>query len=180
MQSARKIENIALIGFMGTGKTTVGHALASLLHFQMIDTDEWIEKRAGLTISQIFEQHGEPTFRQYEREVVAQLGNRTRLVIASGGGLAANAANLASLKEHALVVCLWASPEAIWQRVRHQSHRPLLQDPNPLAKIIRLLAQREPFYRKADVLVNTELRSVRELALQIAHQFWVAGGRPLP
>src|SRR5437763_1440684 len=112
---------------MGTGKSSVGQALASLLHFQFIDTDDWIEARAGLSITEIFQRHGEPCFRQYESEAVAALGQQTRLVIATGGGLAAHGNNLALLKEHALVVCLWASPEAIWQRVRHQSHRPLLQ-----------------------------------------------------
>ena len=171
MQELRRLENIALIGFMGTGKTSVGHALAGLLRFQMLDSDELIEKQAGKRISDIFSQEGEPRFRQYEREVVIRLRHCRRTVIATGGGLAANAENLASLKSHALVVCLWASPDLIWERVRYQSHRPLLHDPDPLGKIARLLEGRSPFYRQADVLVNTERRSIREVALQIAHQF---------
>ncbi len=171
MQAPRQIENIALIGFMGTGKTSVGHALAHLLHFQMVDTDDLIEKQARQRISAIFHHHGEARFREYERKVVQQLEGRRRLVIATGGGLATNPENLASLRSHALIVCLWASPEVIWERVRHQRHRPLLEGPDPQAKIQRLLAEREPFYRQADVLIHTELRSVREVASHVAHQF---------
>jgi len=174
VQEVRHIENIALIGFMGTGKSSVAHVVASLLHFEMVDTDEMIERRAGRTIADIFRTEGEPRFRQYERELLSELGRLRRTVIATGGGLAANRDNLASLKTHALVACLWACPEAIWERVRHQSHRPLLQDPQPLAKIQRLLAEREPFYRQADVLLNTEVRSVREVAQQVVHQFRLA------
>ena len=83
-------------------------------------------------------------------------------------------ANLASLKTHALVVCLWASPEAIWERVRGHDHRPLLNEADPLAKIRELLAAREPYYRQADVLVNTEMRSLREVAQHVIHQFHMA------
>jgi shikimate kinase len=176
VQEFRHIENIALIGFMGTGKSSVAHAVASLLHFEMLDTDELIERRAGKTISEIFQSEGELRFRQHEREVVAEMRHLRRTVIATGGGLGANAENLASLKTHALVACLWASPEAIWERVRHQSHRPLLHDPDPLQKITALLAERGPFYRQADVLLNTELRSIREVAHQVAHQFRLARG----
>jgi shikimate kinase len=95
-------------------------------------------------------------------------------VIATGGGLAANEANLASLKELALVVCLWASTEVIWERVRTQTHRPLLQEAEPIARIRQLLAVREPFYKQADVLVNTEMRSIKEVAQHVLHQFHLA------
>jgi shikimate kinase len=159
---------------MGTGKSSVGHALASLLHFQMVDTDELIEKQAGKRIVDIFGEQGEARFREYEREIVARLLELKRTVIATGGGLGANSDHLSSLKQHALVVCLWASPERIWERVRHQTHRPLLDCPDPLARIRSLLTERKPVYRSADVLMNTELRSVREVAHQIAHQFRLA------
>src|SRR5690349_7414045 len=105
MRESRQLENIALIGFMGTGKSSVGHAVANLLHFQMIDTDELIERRANKRISEIFRDQGEAQFRLYEREVVGELAQLRRCVIATGGGVAANAENLASLKSHALVVC---------------------------------------------------------------------------
>ena len=174
MQPPRRLANLALIGFMGTGKTSVGRALADLLHFEFLDTDELIQTRAGRSITDIFAKDGEPAFRAMEREVVNELSAREGLVISTGGGLPTNPENLAALKEHALVVCLWSSPEKIWERVRHQSHRPLLHDPDPQKKIRELLAAREPFYKQADVLMNTELRSIREVAQQIALQFKLA------
>lgn len=178
MNEPRHIHNVALIGFMGTGKSSVGHLVAAALQFKFVDTDELIEQQAGRSISDIFAAEGEGTFRDYERNIVAELCHQRELVIATGGGLAANEAHLASLKTHALVVCLWAGPESIWERVKHQSHRPLLHDPDPQATIRRLLAQREPFYRQADVLVNTETRSVREVAQQVLHQMKLARNRP--
>ena len=178
MQNDRRIVNIALIGFMGAGKTSVGRLVADQLHFDYLDTDEIIQARTGRTITEIFSTDGEPAFRKLESELVAELADRTRIVIATGGGLPTNPANLASLKTHALVVCLWASPEKIWERVKNQTHRPLLHDADPQKKIRELLAAREPFYRQADVLLNTELRSVREVAQQVVHQFRLeASGR---
>src|SRR6185369_7547892 len=114
---------------MGTGKSSVGQLLASLMHFTFLDTDHAIETRAGKTISEIFATDGEPAFRDLESRVVAELAARRRTVISTGGGVPVNPANLASLKSHALVVCLWASPEKIWERVNGQTHRPLLNEP---------------------------------------------------
>jgi len=174
MNSSRQIHNLALVGFMGTGKSSAGRLAAALLRFQFVDTDELIETRAGKRISDIFAQEGEARFREYEAAVVVELETFSKTVISTGGGLVTNAANLTSLKTHALVVCLWASPESIWQRVRHQSHRPLLREADPQAKIGRLLAEREPLYRQADVLVNTERRSIKDVSQQIVHQFRLA------
>ncbi len=152
----------------------MGRQVAHLLHFVYLDTDQVIEARAGKTIAQIFEEEGEPAFRALERRVVQELAHRTRTVIGTGGGLPADQTNLESLRSHALLVCLWASPETIYDRVRGHNHRPLLNAPDPLAKIRELLAVREPYYRQADVLVNTELRNVREVAVQVVHQFHLA------
>ena len=170
----RQVQNIALIGFMGTGKSSVGQLVASQLHFTYLDTDHVIEARAGKTISEIFAQQGESFFRDLEKKIVGELVTRKKTVISTGGGLPANPENLASLKTHSLVVCLWASPEKIWDRVRTQTHRPLLNEPDPLAKIRSLLEQRAPYYRQADVLLNTEMRSLKDVAQQVIHQFHVA------
>jgi shikimate kinase len=156
---------------MGTGKSSVGRLAAEALQFTFLDTDDLIETQAGASIYDIFQQQGEPAFRELERQVVQELERREKVVVATGGGLPANEANLASLKKHSLVVCLWASPETIWERVRAHSHRPLLNQPDPQAKIRELLGVREPYYRQADVLINTEMRSVREVATQVVHQF---------
>jgi shikimate kinase len=171
MQSDRRVVNIALIGFMGTGKTSVGRLVAEQFHFDYLDTDELIQSRTGRPIVEIFSTDGEAAFRKMEQELVGELAARTKTVIATGGGLPMNPQNLVSLKTHALVVCLWASPEKIWERVKNQTHRPLLHDADPQKRIRELLAAREPFYKQADVLLNTELRSIREVAQQVAHQF---------
>ncbi|HEY5042320.1 MAG TPA: shikimate kinase [Verrucomicrobiae bacterium] len=174
MHSDRHIVNLALIGFMGAGKTSVGRLVAELLGFDFMDTDDLIQARAGRTISEIFATDGEPAFRELERQVVEGLSTCRQTVISTGGGLPAFSENLAKLKSHALVVCLWSSPEKIWERVRHQSHRPLLLDADPQQKVRDLLAAREPFYKQADVLVNTDIRGLREVAHQVALQFRLA------
>ncbi len=174
MHAARDYHNIALVGFMGTGKSSVGHHVAAQLHFHFVDTDALIESRAGATIAEIFARDGEPRFREYEALVTADLAHCRRTVISTGGGLVANPANLEALKSHALVVCLWASPETILERVHHQSHRPLLHGPDPLAKIRSLLSVREPFYKQADILLSTDCRCIREVAHQVVSQFRLA------
>ena len=166
--------NLALIGFMGTGKTSVGRHVAEQLGFEFLDTDELIQSHTGRTIADIFSKDGEPAFRELERQVVHELSTREKTLIATGGGLPTHAEILATLKAFAVVICLWASPEKIWERVRNQSHRPLLHDAEPQKKIRELLAAREPFYKQADVLINTDLRSVREAAQQVALQFKLA------
>ena len=172
--SHRRLANLALIGFMGTGKTSVGRLVAESLGFEFLDTDELIQSRTERSITDIFATDGEAAFRELERQTVREISTRNHTVISTGGGLPTNLENLAALKQFCLVVCLWASPEKIWERVRHQSHRPLLNDPNPQQKIHDLLAARKPFYSAADVLINTDNRSAREVAQQIALQFKLA------
>ncbi len=159
---------------MGAGKSTTGRLAAAQLHFNFVDTDDLIEQRAGKRIPEIFAHDGETRFRALEAAVVADLAQVSKTVIATGGGLILNPANLASLRKHSLVLCLWASPKVIWERVRNQTHRPLLQDADPFGRVQRLLAERTPAYRQADVLVSTELRSQREVAQQVIHQFRLA------
>ena len=177
MNAGRNLVNLALIGFMGTGKSSVGRLVADQLRFEFLDTDHLIETRAGKSINDIFTQNGEPAFRELESDLVNELASRTQTVISTGGGLPASPANLNSLKQHALVVCLWSSPEKIFERVREQSHRPLLKTPDPLGRIRSLLATREPFYKQADILLNSEFRSIREVAQQVILQFRLATGQ---
>lgn len=177
MHASRDIRNLALIGFMGTGKSSVGRALAAHFNFEFIDTDELIVQRGGKPITDIFAQDGEPAFRELERQIVSELAARSSGVISTGGGLGANAEHLAALKTHALTVCLWASPETIFERVRHSSHRPLLNHADPLARIRELLAQREGVYKQADLLIGTELRNIKEVMHQIIIHFEQVRGR---
>lgn len=174
MPNGRNIVNLVLIGFMGTGKTSVGRLAAEQLHFSYLDTDELIQTHTGRSIADIFRTDGEAAFREMERRLVEDLVGLTKTVISTGGGLPVNPQNLASLKTHALVICLWASPEKIWERVKNQAHRPLLEEADPQKKIHELLAAREPFYKQADVLMNTEIRTMREMAHQVTHQFRMA------
>jgi shikimate kinase len=170
----RTIRNIALIGFMGSGKSSVGRLVAEMLGYQFTDTDALIEARAGCFISDIFAQQGEAAFREREAEVLRELARLDHTVIATGGGLPTYPGNLEALKQHSLVVCLWSSPERLYERVRHQSHRPLLQVPDPLGRIRALLEQRTPCYRQADVMIGTEGRGQREIAQQVISQFRLA------
>lgn len=156
---------------MGSGKSSTGRMLASMLQYRFVDTDDWIEKKAGKRICEIFQTRGEAAFRKLESEVVHELESLQRCVISTGGGLVVDPANMASLKKHSMVFCLWATPEVIWERVRNQSHRPLLNDPDPQGKIRTLLGERSAAYRMSDVLVSTERRSLREVAQHIATHF---------
>ncbi len=171
MNATRNIRNLALAGFMGVGKSTVGRLVAEHLGFEFLDTDERIEREAGRSIRDIFADHGEAVFRGMEKSLVHSLADRDHLVISTGGASIVDPANLTSLQQLALLVCLWASAETIYERVRHMTHRPLLQTPDPQAKIRELRAAREPFYRQADVRISVEMRSAREVAQHVVHQF---------
>jgi len=170
----REARNLALVGFMGAGKSTVGRLVARELGMTFVDTDDAIEERSGRRIAEIFSAEGEAAFRAIETKVLEELMAKSGQVMATGGGLICQPGNLALLQSGALVVCLWAAPETIWERVQHQTHRPLLQVANPKAEIERLMAIREPFYRASDVLVNSGLRSLREVAAQVAHHYRAA------
>ena len=159
---------------MGVGKSSVGREVALQMGLKFRDTDKMIEARAGKSIAQIFAEKGEIYFREIEGKVVEQLEDASGLVIATGGGLPARQTNIDSLKTHALIVCLWASAEKIWLRVHRHSHRPLLQTPNPKATIRELIAARAPFYRQADVLLNTDNRSQQQVIQQVIREFQAA------
>ena len=171
MLADRQIRNIALVGFMGAGKTTVGQIVAHLLKFEFKDTDRLIEAREGSRISDVFATRGEAHFREQERGVALELETLSHHVISTGGGFIVDPANLESLRRHALVVCLWASPETIFSRLQHQTHRPLLQTSDPLATIRELMQRRAPSYRNADHLVGVDFRSPADTARHLASKF---------
>ena len=180
MSADREFRNVALVGFMGAGKTTVGQIVAHLLEFDFKDTDRLIESREGCRIADLFATRGEAYFRECERTVGRELANHSNHVISTGGGFIVDPANLESLRRHALVVCLWASPATIFSRLQHQTHRPLLQTPDPLATIRDLMHRREPAYRQADLLVGVDFRSPADTARHIATSFRRIHGRALP
>lgn len=152
---------------MGTGKSTVGKQIAARLRRPFIDTDVLIEAEAGTTIAQIFAERGEPEFRALERAVIKQVCQETESVIATGGGVMTNPDNVRLLKESGTVVCLTASPEVIFARVRGNTDRPLLQGEDPLEKIRSLLAARAEAYAKADYTIDTSQLTTDEVITTI-------------
>ena len=171
MSASREYRNIALVGFMGAGKTTVGSILAHLLQFEFLDTDRLIESRENRKITDLFVTEGEAYFRQKENDLCHELESATGKVISTGGGMIVHPDNLASLRRHALLVCLWASPETIYSRLKHQTHRPLLQTADPLTTIRDLMSRRAPAYKEADVLVGVDFRSPGDTARHIANSY---------
>jgi shikimate kinase len=165
----RPVSWVALVGFMGTGKSRIGWELSRALALHFFDTDKVIEKVAGLTVAQIFEVYGEPTFRAYESETVERCTQLDQAVISCGGGTFANAENRARLLERGPVVALSASPDTILERTK-RSPRVLLQVPDPLAKIEELLAVRKPFYDQAPIQVSTDGRLRREVVQEIVEK----------
>ena len=159
----KKPNNIVLVGFMGTGKTSVGRRLASQLRMRYVDTDDIIERDTGRRISDIFSKDGEPAFRDLESEAVCQVSKLYNHVISTGGGVVLRASNMEALKRNGIIFCLTATPEEIYRRVRHQTHRPLLQTPDALAKIRSMLEERHPYYAEADYKVRTTGRTFREI-----------------
>ena len=120
--------NIILVGFMGTGKTTVGQMLAARLGKSFVDMDKLIEERTSKSISAIFEHDGEAHFRELERKMAHELSLKDNIVVGAGGGIVLNPANIEAFNESGIVVCLTAAPEVIIERVSSDSHRPLLED----------------------------------------------------
>ena len=155
--------NIVLVGFMGTGKTSVGRRLASQLRMRYIDTDDIIERDSGRRISNIFSEDGEPAFRDIESEAVHKASKLYNYVISTGGGAVLRETNMAALKRNGIIFCLTATPDEIYRRVRHQAHRPLLQTSDALGKIKSMLTERQPYYAEADYMVRTTGRPFREI-----------------
>ena len=162
--------NIALIGFMGTGKTVVGKALAEKLGKSFVELDLLIEQKAGKAISEIFQQEGETAFRELEIEATREVSKGRDLVIACGGGIVLNKINVDRLKENAIIVYLTASPGVILKRVANEEgKRPLLEVENPTLTIREMLRFRKLFYeRAADITVSTsrlDIDSAAELII---------------
>ena len=147
--------NIIFVGFMGTGKSLVARRLAKRLGRRFVDTDACIEHEADMSIAQIFATEGEAAFRQRERQAIARACQEKEMVIATGGGAIIDKANARTMKASGPVVCLTARPEVIIQRVQGDTTRPLLQGPDPLENIRRLLADRAAAYARADITIDT-------------------------
>ena len=161
-------KNILLIGFMGTGKSTLSARLKKELDMKEVDTDMLIEKRQGMTISDIFAKKGEEAFRNMETELLKELKSERNLIISCGGGMALRDENAAVMKEAGTVVWLTAEPETILERVKHDDSRPLLRGNKNVEFIGNLLEQRYSKYKAAaDVAVATDCRTVKDICGEI-------------
>ncbi len=159
--------NIAIVGFMGTGKSVVAQMLAKRLKKSVISTDDLIVEREKKSIHDLFKQDGEPYFRKVESEMVKKAARMENVVIDCGGGVVLKEENLKTLKQNGPVVALSASPAVIYERVKDHRHRPLLNVSDPAAAIERILKERKPFYGKADFQVETDHLTVEEVVSEI-------------
>jgi len=164
--------NIALVGFMGVGKTAVGEALAKKLDRKFVELDLLIEQRAGKPIPEIFQQDGEVAFRELEIEVTKEVSRDKNLVIACGGGLVLNKINIDRLRNQSRIVYLTASPRAVLKRVSsEEGQRPLLEGDNPTLTIQEILRFRKPFYERAtDIKIDTSKLDIDSVVEQIINK----------
>ncbi len=159
--------NIVLIGFMGTGKSTIGKLLAKQLDFQFVDVDAGIEQQAGKSITQIFQSEGEGHFRRLETEFAEKLSAEDCQVIATGGGFVLNPQNITVLKSQGFIIALQALPQVIYERIKAEKHRPLLAVSDPLTKISQLLMERADKYQDADLIIDTDGKTPVDIAAEI-------------
>jgi len=179
LRSCRRIQSrklfpyhISLVGFMGSGKTTVGKELSKLLAMDQIDVDKVIEDRAKMTISQIFKDHGESYFRELERKTVEELAQYNNIIVfCGGGGIVLDDRNVENMKKNGVLIWLKASPEVVYDRIAKEGTRPLLKDDMSVEKIESMMTSRLPLYeRAADLVINTDHKSVEEVSLEIVEQ----------
>lgn len=160
--------NLVLVGFMGSGKTTIGRLLAARLGYPFVDSDRKLESRVGMTVTEIFAEKGEEYFRAREKEIISRLSRYTGTVIATGGGVVLDGDNVQRLRRNGVLILLQASPEVILERTGRRQNRPLLAVEEREERVRALLAQREDLYAKAaDAVVDTSECSPQEAADQI-------------
>ena len=160
--------NVVITGFMCSGKTSVGKKLAEKLNFDFLDTDDLIENKVGMRITEIFEKYGEPYFRELETQIIKEVSEKDKLVISTGGGVVLREENVNNLRKNGVIINLVAKPETIYERLKKQPGiRPLLNKPNPLEEIKKLLECREIYYKNCDFRVETDNLSVEEIVEKI-------------
>jgi shikimate kinase len=168
-------DQIWLIGFMGTGKSRLSRPLAAALGWDALDIDTLVEQRTGDSIDEIFQHGGEAAFRTIESEVVADIAQRERIVVATGGGSILADANRAAMRERGFIVCLEARADTIAARIRQSSpsasDRPLLKGKDPLTTIAALKEARQPLYAQADFIVHTDDMTPDQITHQILTAF---------
>lgn len=162
-------KNITLIGMMGSGKTTTAKELSKILpEFKLVDIDDEIEKSSGKKISEIFLKYGEAHFRELETNKIKQFIQNDLQIISAGGGAFENPDNRRRLLENSFVFFLKASPQTIYDRIKAESHRPLLKKNFSVEKIANILSLREKNYQKANHTIETDKKTPEDIAKEIA------------
>lgn len=159
-------KNIALTGFMGVGKTTIGKILAERLGMDFLDTDAELEARFGMTVSEIFEKYGEEKFRESEAALAKELSDKSGLVIATGGGMAKSEQNIENIRKNAVIVNIFCGVDKILSNIKDTSTRPLIHG-KTREQVARLIESRTMYYRNADVRVAVDRMSVTEASDEI-------------
>lgn len=159
--------NLYLVGFTGTGKSTVGRQAARELGYQLFDSDHEIERTSGRTVAQIFAGGGEPAFRALERKFIEEGHPARGCVVACGGGLIVPEGMLELLKARGVVICLHASLDTVVQRTTRTGHRPLLQGEDRDKKVRELYARREAIYQRTGTMILTDGRPLREIVAHV-------------
>ncbi len=158
-----------LIGFMGSGKSTVSRHMSQALQIPKIEMDDLLAERAGKPITQIFAEEGEEVFRQRETELLRELGAGEPAIISCGGGVVLRPENVEIMKRTGTILMLSATPETIYSRVRHSTKRPILNGNMNVEFIAELMAKRDPAYRAAaDVTVSIDGKTSEIVAKEIA------------
>lgn len=171
--------NVFLVGPMGSGKSTIGRQLAQALRLEFVDCDHAIEEQTGASIALIFDIEGEAGFRRRERAMIEQLTARDGIVLATGGGAVLDPTNRGWLRTRGQVVYLACSVAQQFERTRHSRHRPLLQAPDPEARLAALIEMRDPLYREvAHLVVNTDHRSVAAVVKELVRRLDRTGDSP--
>lgn len=160
--------NIALLGFMGSGKTTIGQQLAQKVGWQFMDTDDLIEEKTSLSISLIFERWGEEHFRSLEKVVLEEVASKKNIILATGGGLPAQEDNWQILREHFLTIFLQVDFSILYQRIKGDSRRPLLSQHSTPQELEKLYQKRLIYYERSDVIINGN-RSEEEIVEEILY-----------
>jgi shikimate kinase len=163
--------NLVLIGYMGTGKSTVGKKLARRLGLKFVDSDHEVERVTGLTINEIFKKYKEVRFRSEEKAALRRLTANSGQVISTGGGAVVDPENVEMLKHNGFIVCLTAKPEILFERLKRKKDRPLLQTADPLATIRKMLTDRAPFYAKADATVDTSEMDLEAVIAEVTRLY---------
>lgn len=162
--------NVYFIGFMGTGKSTIGRAVAQKLNLDFIDTDALITEQSGMPIPKIFEIYGEDYFRVLESKLIVDLARGSNRIISTGGGTPLYHGNMKNMRDNGLIIALETSTTILWSRLKGCEDRPILQKYNTFEKFDRLYRHRKSVYDKADIIIKTDGKSIDQLVTECIEQ----------